>query len=288
MYFIDRFALRAGNEKGDDEADTVGCCSLRYEHVTLEPPRTVHFDFLGKDSIRYQNSVEVDEQVYKNLIIFKKEPKKDGDLLFDRLSTTLLNAHLKNYMEGLTAKVFRTFNASKTFWDELEKTPVEGTIAEKVLAYNRANRMVAILCNHQRTVSKAHGSQVGKIQDKIRGIKYERSLAKAELLEMEPKLKRSNPDLVAEESDIDDDFISRYLEEQEKKEEEKIKKQLEKTNEKRKEEGLSPLKQPEKVKKERGSRSAETLRKKIEDYTKKIAAAKMQLIEKVETSNSFN
>jgi DNA topoisomerase I len=27
MYFIDQLALRAGNEKGDDEADTVGCCS---------------------------------------------------------------------------------------------------------------------------------------------------------------------------------------------------------------------------------------------------------------------
>lgn len=28
-YIIDKLALRAGNEKGDDEADTVGCCSLR-------------------------------------------------------------------------------------------------------------------------------------------------------------------------------------------------------------------------------------------------------------------
>ncbi len=53
MYFIDKLALRAGNEKGEDEADTVGCCSLRYEHVTLEPPNHLIFDFLGKDSIRY-------------------------------------------------------------------------------------------------------------------------------------------------------------------------------------------------------------------------------------------
>lgn len=28
-YLIDFLALRVGNEKGDDEADTVGCCSLR-------------------------------------------------------------------------------------------------------------------------------------------------------------------------------------------------------------------------------------------------------------------
>ncbi len=38
VYLIDQFALRAGNEKGDDEADTVGCCSLKFEHVTLKPP----------------------------------------------------------------------------------------------------------------------------------------------------------------------------------------------------------------------------------------------------------
>ncbi len=35
LYFIDRLALRAGNEKDEDQADTVGCCSLRVEHITL-------------------------------------------------------------------------------------------------------------------------------------------------------------------------------------------------------------------------------------------------------------
>ena len=58
LYFIDRLALRAGNEKdGDEQADTVGCCSLRVEHVTIHEQLdgqewVVEFDFLGKDSIR--------------------------------------------------------------------------------------------------------------------------------------------------------------------------------------------------------------------------------------------
>lgn len=29
LYFIDKLALRAGHEKDDDEADTVGCCTLK-------------------------------------------------------------------------------------------------------------------------------------------------------------------------------------------------------------------------------------------------------------------
>lgn len=89
VYLIDKFALRAGNEKGEDEADTVGCCSLKYENISLRPPNTVIFDFLGKDSIRFYDEVEVDPQVFKNLKIFKKAPKKEGDEIFDRLTVSI-------------------------------------------------------------------------------------------------------------------------------------------------------------------------------------------------------
>ena len=87
VYFIDKLALRAGNEKGEDEADTVGCCSLRCEHVTMEPPDHLVFDFLGKDSIRYFNSVQVDPKVFKNIRIFK-DNKNDDDALFDRVTVS--------------------------------------------------------------------------------------------------------------------------------------------------------------------------------------------------------
>jgi DNA topoisomerase-1 len=80
--------LRAGNEKGEDEADTVGCCSLRYEHVTLKPPDQLVFDFLGKDSIRYYNVVDVEPQIYKNVRIFKGDGKNEGDLIFDRVTVS--------------------------------------------------------------------------------------------------------------------------------------------------------------------------------------------------------
>ncbi len=56
--FLFQLALRVGNEKDEDEADTVGCCSLRVEHIKLYDriedigDHIVEFDFLGKDSIR--------------------------------------------------------------------------------------------------------------------------------------------------------------------------------------------------------------------------------------------
>ena len=54
MWIIDRLALRVGNEKDEDEADTVGCCSLRVEHLKFdEDTKTLTMDFLGKDSMRH-------------------------------------------------------------------------------------------------------------------------------------------------------------------------------------------------------------------------------------------
>lgn len=70
---------------------------------------------------------------------------------------------------GLTAKVFRTYNASFTLQNQLDVlTEDDMTIPEKLLAYNRANRAVAILCNHQRAVPKTHGKSMENLREKIR------------------------------------------------------------------------------------------------------------------------
>jgi len=165
LYFIDKLALRAGNEKDDDEADTVGCCSLRVEHIKLhekweDKEFVVEFDFLGKDSIRYQNWVAVNKRVFKNLKIFIKD-KEPGDDLFDRLNTSKMNEYLSGLMPGLTAKVFRTYNASFTLQEQLrELTNPKSDLPNQVLTYNRANRVVAVLCNHQRAAPKGFDKQM--------------------------------------------------------------------------------------------------------------------------------
>lgn len=71
-------------------------------------------------------------------------------------------------MPGLSAKVFRTYNASFTCQQQLDKlTKKKDAVADKILSFNRANREVAVLCNHQRAVSKTHAVQMGKIADKV-------------------------------------------------------------------------------------------------------------------------
>ena len=65
-----------------EEADTVGCCSLRVEHLHFhKEQRTITFDFIGKDSIRYHKDVQVDDQVYQNLQSFCNGKQPDQKVL---------------------------------------------------------------------------------------------------------------------------------------------------------------------------------------------------------------
>ena len=175
LYLIDNLALRVGNEKGEDEADTVGVCSLRVEHVELLDDNFIGLDFLGKDSIRYQNKVKVHEYVYKALSSFIKGKKKDEDI-FDEINTNLLNKYLKDMMKNLTAKVFRTYNASNVFQNEINIIndkfdnikDKENQLNILLDLYNRANLKVATLCNHQKNVSKSFNESIENFNSKIK------------------------------------------------------------------------------------------------------------------------
>ncbi|KAJ1267320.1 hypothetical protein BS78_07G047000 [Paspalum vaginatum] len=187
-YLIDKLALRAGNEKDEDEAETVGCCTLKVDNVTCVPPNKIQFDFLGKDSIRYFNTVEVEELVYKAIEGFRAGKQPGGDL-FDKLDTSKLNAHLKDLMPGLTAKVFRTYNASITLDGILHEETEDGTLLEKIAVYQRANKEVAIICNHQRSVSKSHDAQMTRMNEKIDELKAQMDELKVDL----SKAKKGKP-----------------------------------------------------------------------------------------------
>jgi DNA topoisomerase I len=185
MWVIDVLALRVGGEKGEDEADTVGCCSLRLEHLHFNSTAgsyEIELEFLGKDSMVFKQNInfakiehpsgDVGKEVYNCLKTFVSG-KKDSDQVFDTLDPSSLNKHLSSLMKGLSAKVFRTFNASITLEKELpgEEELNGKTIAEKVTLYNDANRLVAILCNHQKTVSKAQEAQFENLYAKLDTLK---------------------------------------------------------------------------------------------------------------------
>jgi len=72
----------------------VGCCSLRVEHVFLFKDNQLKLDFLGKDSMRYENTVTVRPEVWRAIEGFLKNKKPEEDL-FDKIDSQALNDYLK-------------------------------------------------------------------------------------------------------------------------------------------------------------------------------------------------
>jgi DNA topoisomerase-1 len=183
LYLIDHLALRVGTSKDTKKsADTVGVTSLRVEHITLSENNHMKLDFLGKDSVRFCKKIVVPDNVYKNLSEFIKD-KKNKDDLFDLINASMLNDYLDSFMKGLTAKVWRTYNASLLFQKEIDKIKPEHIkhisgnerLNYLISMFNQANTSVALLCNHQKNVNTNADTMISKINIRLDELKKKKA-----------------------------------------------------------------------------------------------------------------
>lgn len=175
-YLIYRTAMRVGDEKDPDEADTVGATTLRKEHVNITD-NTIEFDFLGKDSVRWKETVKAegnDKQFQENLkrIIQNKKPK---DEIFEDITSRHVNAYYSSIVNGLTAKVFRTYLATTMVKNYLkEHDNMKGkTPNEKLYHAKLANLEAAIMCNHKRTIPKTFEESLENKRKTLKNINKE-------------------------------------------------------------------------------------------------------------------
>src|SRR5712692_9284497 len=170
-YLIDNLAMRVGDEKEEDEADTVGASTLRVEHLKFLP-HGVEFDFLGKDSVRWEKVLELDganSPVRRNLQEFCAG-KKPEDLVFDGVASESVNRFLGKATKDLTAKVFRTHHATETVQEYLrkhDKFRKEEPGFAKAYHAKVANLEAAVRCNHKRTPPKTWEASLGKKQQRL-------------------------------------------------------------------------------------------------------------------------
>jgi DNA topoisomerase-1 len=128
----------------------------------------------------------------------------------------------------------------------LKEMTAKGTIPEKVKAYNDANRRVAILCNHKRTVGAGHAVQMEKMEDRINALRYQQWRIKQMMLAEEPKLKKKKgAEYFALPSDLAQEWIHTHHDSLVEAEKVKITKKFEKENEKLESEGSKPMKDKE-------------------------------------------
>jgi len=182
-YLIYRTAMRVGDEKDPDEADTVGATTLRKEHIKITPS-AIEFDFLGKDSVRWQEKVVAeghDKQFQENL---KKlvENKKPKDEIFDGITSRHVNTYYSSIVKGLTAKVFRTYLATTVVKDYLVKHDniKNKTATEKLYHAKLANLEAAMMCNHKRTIPKTFEQALEKKRDTLKKIESEEAWGKTQ------------------------------------------------------------------------------------------------------------
>jgi DNA topoisomerase-1 len=179
LFLIDHYGIRVGNEKSEEETDTVGASTLRVDHVKLRSPNHVIFDFLGKDSIRFYKDLEVPRIIYENFELFLRNKSISSDV-FDIINSKLINTYLKNFDKAFSAKVFRTRLASVIMFEALEKVkvPKNSTKTSIKALFNRANAKVADVLNHTRSISKKASENVEKNQNKLKELKKEKSVIK--------------------------------------------------------------------------------------------------------------
>ena len=69
--------MRVGDEKDPDEADTVGAITLRKEHITIDEKNgMIHFDFLGKDTLRWIKDIPAPPEVIRNIQHYSQTSKE--------------------------------------------------------------------------------------------------------------------------------------------------------------------------------------------------------------------
>jgi len=193
-YLIDNLKMRVGDEKDEDEADTVGATTLRSEHVKISEDGEVTFDFLGKDSVRWLKTIKPPAQVVENLKEFRGTKRQS--LLFQGIRSEKVNAFLDEVMPGLTAKVFRTYHSTKVVTEYLSKTevkPEDEEIVKKNVA-TMANLQAAIVCNHKRKLPKKWNESMEKKLQRLKELRSKGKKKQARTLTMRIKLLKATKD----------------------------------------------------------------------------------------------
>ena len=163
--------LRVGDEKDPGEADTVGAITLRPEHIKIERD-VLHFDFLGKDSVRWVKSINAPPILISNIGHYSKTCK---EYLFEGLDSKKVSRFLSEQMNGLTAKVFRTWRTTKVVKKYLDNCGVKKEDAEyvKVFQAKMANLEGATVANHKRMIPANFNERLAKKEARLKELEIQ-------------------------------------------------------------------------------------------------------------------
>ena len=194
---ISELAIRVGNEKGEDSAKTFGATTLLCKHIKING-NNVSFNFLGKDSVPYINTVKFSPLFVENLtsIMLNKKP---NDAIFDGISSGDINRFFNSILPGISAKDFRTAYGSLLLAGALSSKDISTmTLNQKMQFYTDANLSVAKKLNHHSAVSPQYEAQLSKLIDTEKIYKKQLRKAKREFSAEKSKLIKTKTDKIAQ------------------------------------------------------------------------------------------
>jgi len=220
-YLIDTLCLRVGDEKEADEADTVGATTLRPEHVTLHEDGRVEFRFLGKDSVEWHKTIQPPQVVYDNLAELIREARPSGGSvdndgngrqalpqLFPDIASRDVNAFLSGIIPRLSAKMFRTYHATKAVERSLDASGVKREHPEyrKWKAASIANLEAAELCNHTKqdrsnwaSARERYEQRIASAQERVERYRQQVAELRAQREALQQEAQQAQEDAATEE-----------------------------------------------------------------------------------------
>jgi DNA topoisomerase I len=199
-YLINAASMRVGDEKDEDEADTVGATTLSPSNIIIKDNNVVNFNFLGKDSVKWDKDVKLPDNVVRNLKEFIDSAK---DFVFDGVRSDDVNGFLSEIVDGITAKVFRTYHASKAVREYIDGVDVKKTDTMEYKRYvaTMANLQAAIVCNHKRKLPakwkdtlENKKERLEELKSKEKEKKSEKSKEAVKTMELRIKLMKETKD----------------------------------------------------------------------------------------------
>ena len=172
LWLIDNHGIRPGDERTEDQADTVGASTLRVGHVKILSGNKIRFEFLGKDSIKFEKSMKVPPLISAN---FKKllSGRPNDSQVFNLISAGSINAYLKQFDVKFSNKVFRTRLASHIMFEALKDVSIPKNATKKTtkFLFNKANVKVADVLNHTRSISMKAQQASKKLKADLKELK---------------------------------------------------------------------------------------------------------------------
>ena len=156
-WLVQYTSIRIGSDKSL-ETNVVGASSLRTFNLDTKIENNKYFlilDFIGKDSIRYNQKFEIPMIIYSKIKEILKTKSKD-DFVFN-VNSTQVNQFLDKCIPGITAKVFRTAWACKLLLELYDKNKSkfkDKSVKYKILLLKYLLIQISNKLNHKKATKK--------------------------------------------------------------------------------------------------------------------------------------